>query len=194
MRLLFDDLRRYMSHVRDSIARHRGSLVRFILIDRVVRLERDHRIAAMSLPSLSLDALSFHFPARAVVPASLLIESFAQAATILLEVSGDFRAKAIPAIIDNAKFSREVVPGHELKIEAEIDQRREDGAILRLSATQRDVRCAVARMTMVRAPLESYYPPESLWMYRDMYAQWLSGAELVGFDSHPLDRLGHVLA
>jgi 3-hydroxyacyl-[acyl-carrier-protein] dehydratase len=183
-----------MSRVRGIAARHRGSPVRLILIDRVVRLERDHRIAAMSLPSLTLDALSFHFPARAVLPASLLIESFAQAATILLEVSAEFRTKAIPAIIENAKFSREVVPGHELKIEAEIDQRREDGALVCLSAIQRDVRCAAARMTMVRAPLASYYPPESMWMYREMYAQWLSGAELVGFDSHPLDHLGHVLA
>lgn len=163
--------------------------MRFLLLDRVDRLERGRRIEAFRGVSLTEDYFSEHFPGNPIVPASLLVESFAQAATCLLETSSAFSKKAVPGFIHAAKFHRPVVPGHELSIEMTIDSTSEDATMVSGIARQREERCATIKLGMITTPFDQYVPRVYRRYYLGIYDTWLRGAELVGFDDDPLEVL-----
>jgi hypothetical protein len=129
-----------------------------------------------------------------MLPASALLESFAQTATILLETSGDFTRKAFPAYMTGARFPRPARPPAPLRLTMRVSQQSEDGAVLEGEARQDGARCATCTMGMVLAPLADFYPGAHLEDYRDLFRQWLAGAALEGFETHPLERLDHVRA
>jgi 3-hydroxyacyl-[acyl-carrier-protein] dehydratase len=160
--------------------------MRFILIDRVLKIERSKSIEACRKVSLSDDIFADHFPGNPIMPASLIIESFAQAATILLESSSEFRDKAVPGYISNAKFHRAVVPGHDLMIQMRIESVSEEAAVLSGIAQQRDKKCASITLGMVTTPLDGFIPGEFLRFYLSIYDFWLRDCELAGFERHPL--------
>ena len=165
--------------------------MRFLLLDRVHRLERGKRIEASRGVSLSEDYFAEHFPGNPILPASLLFESFAQAATCLLEVSSGFAKKAVPGFIQSAKFHRPVVPGHDLTIEMRVESLAEDAVLLAGTARQRDQRCATVTLGMVTTPLEEFVPTAFHPFYLSIYETWLRGAVLEGFDGDPLEALRH---
>src|SRR6185503_6738831 len=127
-----------------------------------------------------------------IVPASLLFESFAQAATCLLETSCAFRLKAVPGFVHSAKFHRPVVPGHELKIQVSVESSTEDATLVYGIAHQREQRCATIKLGMVTAPFDAFIAPQFRPFYLSIYDTWLRGAHLEGFDSDPLEVLRHV--
>jgi 3-hydroxyacyl-[acyl-carrier-protein] dehydratase len=163
--------------------------MRFLLLDRVDRLERSKRIEAARSVSLTEDYFSEHFPGNPIVPASLVFESFAQAATCLLEISSDFRKKAVPGFIHSAKFHRPVVPGHELSIHMAVESSAEDATMVSGTATQRDQRCATIKLGMITAPFDEFVPRRFRSFYLSIYDVWLRGATLEGFDGDPLRDL-----
>jgi len=163
--------------------------LRFLLLDRVDRLERGKRIEASRSVSLTEDVFSAHFPGNPIVPASLVVESFAQAATCLLETSSSFARKAVPGFIHSAKFHRAVVPGHELSIEMTVESSGEDATMLSGLARQCQERCATIKLGMITAPFDQYVPGRYRPFYLGIYDIWLRGAELVGFDGDPLEVL-----
>ena len=136
----------------------------------------------------------FHFPRRPVLPASTLLECFAQTGTILLEASHGFTRKALPGYVSDAKFYRMVRPGAEVRVELTAEQWSADAAVLRARAEQDGVKCAAATLGMLTAPLSEFYGPEHLPAYRAMYERWLSQATLEGFYPHPLESLSHACA
>jgi len=163
--------------------------LRFLLIDRVDLLERGKRIEASRGVSLTEDYFSEHFPGNPIVPASLVFESFAQAATCLLEISSGFGKKAVPGFIHSAKFHRAVVPGHELAIEMTVESSGEDATMLSGIARQGEGRCATIKLGMITAPFDAYVPRRYRPFYLGIYDIWLRGADLVGFDGDPLEAL-----
>jgi len=167
--------------------------VRLLYIDHVTRLRRADSIEATLLLSPDEPIFSVHFPGNPMLPASLLIECLAQAATILIEASTEFTRKAFPATIRDAKFRRAIRPPHPLFVRVSVTQWAEEGALLQCQATQDDKVCAVCTLGMMTAPLHEFYGPEHAAAYRAMYTSWLDGAALEGFETHPLDPLRHVL-
>jgi 3-hydroxyacyl-[acyl-carrier-protein] dehydratase len=165
--------------------------MRFLMLDRVDRLERAKRIEACRGISLTEDYFSEHFPGYPIVPASLLFESFAQAATCLLETSCGFRKKAVPGFVHSAKFHRPVVPGHELKIQVSVESSTEDATLVYGIAHQREQRCATIKLGMVTAPFDDFIPRQFRSFYLSIYDIWLRGAQLDGFDGDPLEVLRH---
>lgn len=163
--------------------------MRFLLLDRVDRLERGTRIEASRSVSLTEDYFSEHFPGNPIVPASLLIESFAQAAGCLLETSCGFRKKAVPGFIHSAKFHRPVVPGYELAIEMTVESSSEVATLVSGIARQRQERCATIKLGMVTAPFDEFVSLAFRRFYLGIYDTWLRDAELTGFESHPLEVL-----
>jgi hypothetical protein len=127
------------------------------------------------------------------MPASLLIEIAAQAATILLECSSAFHNKAFVGYISHAKFRREVVPGHEILVESSVEHSADDAALLRSSIRQRDSRCASIKLGMVLSPLETFLERRYMADYLDLYRVWLQGSLLQGFERNPLLELGDAL-
>lgn len=93
----------------------------FLLVDRVVELEPNKRILAYKHVSINEPFFQGHFPGRAVMPGVLVVEAMAQAGGLLTQLSksaDDDPEQAFYLVkIDNAKFSRMVVPGDRLDLE-----------------------------------------------------------------------------
>ena len=168
--------------------------MRLLFVDHVLELVCRRRVVAALTLSADEEVFALHFPANPVLPASMLMESFAQTATVLLEVSSGFTRKGLPGFIQNAKFRRPVRPGARLVIEMDVDQWNDEGAVLQGRATQAGSRCAECTLGIVSAPLTDFYGPEHAGAYRMMYGRWLAGAALDGFATHPLEDLARALA
>ena len=94
----------------------------FLLVDRVVSLERGKRIHAYKNVTLNEPFFQGHFPSRPVMPGVLVIEAMAQAGGLLTQLSQPKDAchdgKLFYLVkVDNARFSRMVVPGDQLDSE-----------------------------------------------------------------------------
>jgi 3-hydroxyacyl-[acyl-carrier-protein] dehydratase len=168
--------------------------MRVLWVDRLLELRFAERVVtALELPADD-PIFAHHFPLRPVLPASVLLEAFAQAATILLETSHAFRRKAIPGYFTAAKFRRAIRPGARLVIEMLVEQWSPEGAVLRGRADQDGAPCASCTLGMYTAPIEEFYGAEHLPPYRAMYERWLTGAVVEGFEPHPLESLSHAIA
>ena len=93
--------------------------MRFIFVDRVVSLVRNERITALRQLTAAEEIFQQHFPGNPMLPASLIIEACAQAATMLLETSSGFESKAFVGFVEKAKFRRQVRPNDEVRLEIE---------------------------------------------------------------------------
>ena len=78
----------------------------------------------VALKNVSIDEPFFqgHFPDKKIMPGVLIVEAIAQAGGILLyhSIPDPERKFVVLSKIDNAKFRRPVVPGDQLRLEAEI--------------------------------------------------------------------------
>ena len=94
----------------------------FLLIDRVVEMEKGKSIVAIKNVSYNEPFLPGHFRLYLVMPGVLLIEALAQAGGVLIFHSIPEPEKVILFLskVDNAKFRKPVVPGDQLRLEAEI--------------------------------------------------------------------------
>ncbi|GAB2620553.1 3-hydroxyacyl-ACP dehydratase FabZ [Novilysobacter erysipheiresistens] len=93
----------------------------FLLVDRVVELEPNKRVLAYKNVTANENFFNGHFPGQPVMPGVLVVEALAQAGGLLTQLSrdgDDTQAKLFYLVkIDNAKFSRMVVPGDRLDLE-----------------------------------------------------------------------------
>lgn len=94
----------------------------FLLIDRVIEIQRKQRIVAIKNVTINEPFFAGHFPNLPIMPGVLIVEAIAQAggALLLTEVE-DPKGKLIMFTgIERAKFRRPVVPGDQLRIEVEL--------------------------------------------------------------------------
>ncbi len=98
----------------------------FLLVDRVLEIEKGVRIRALKNVTINEPFFSGHFPARPVMPGVLMLEALAQAAALLSFASLDSDPPEDMVVyfagIDNARFKRPVGPGDQLILEATIDR------------------------------------------------------------------------
>ena len=98
----------------------------FLLVDRVIELEKGKRIVALKNVSMNEPFFTGHFPHRPVMPGVLMLEALAQAAALLafdtLGVTPDDKTVYYFAGIDGARFKRPVEPGDQLMLHAELDR------------------------------------------------------------------------
>ena len=102
--------------------------MRWIWIDRFLEFQPGKSARAMKNLSLAEDYFAEHFPGYPVMPASLILEGLAQTGGILVGEVNDFREKVVLAKIPKASFRREVFPGEQVTLIAEIILLREEGA------------------------------------------------------------------
>ena len=99
----------------------------FLLVDRVVEFEKDKRVLAYKNVTCNEPFFTGHFPGRPVMPGVLVVEALAQAGGLLTQLSRDPGAGDGQTFylvkVDNAKFSRMVVPGDKLELEVELKRR-----------------------------------------------------------------------
>src|SRR5215467_3263463 len=91
----------------------------FLLIDKVVEMERFKRIVAIKCVTINEGFFQGHFPDKPVMPGVLILESRAQAGGLLLLQEIPDREKKLMylASMSDVKFRRPVVPGDQLRIE-----------------------------------------------------------------------------
>ena len=98
----------------------------FLLVDRVLELEKGKRIRALKNVTINEPFFTGHFPHRPVMPGVLMLEAMAQAAALLafdmLGVVPDHKTVYYFAGIDRARFKRPVEPGDQLILEVELDR------------------------------------------------------------------------
>jgi 3-hydroxyacyl-[acyl-carrier-protein] dehydratase len=96
----------------------------FLLVDRVLELEKGVRIKAVKNVTINEPFFPGHFPHRPVMPGVLMLEALAQAAAILsFETAGqlpDEKTVYYFAGIDGARFKRPVEPGDQLVMEVNL--------------------------------------------------------------------------
>jgi 3-hydroxyacyl-[acyl-carrier-protein] dehydratase len=100
----------------------------FLLVDRVLEIEKGVRIKALKNVTYNEPFFPGHFPIRPVMPGVLMLEALAQAAAVLSfdAIDGEPGDDMVVyfAGIDNARFKRPVGPGDQLILEATIDRQK----------------------------------------------------------------------
>lgn len=129
----------------------------FLLVDRVVKFERDKTLLAIKNVTINEPFFAGHFPVRAVMPGVLIVEALAQAAAILASFSTDWvpdESLFYLGSIENTRFKKIVVPGDQLKLDVEVLKRRSNIWKFRGIATVDNEVACTTEMTSAEGKVE----------------------------------------
>lgn len=138
----------------------------FLLIDRIVEVERKTRIVAIKNVTINEPHFQGHFPDYPIMPGVLMVEAIAQAGGTLLLTEIPDRADKLMVFtgIDNAKFRRPVVPGDQVRIEVKVLQWRSRAVkMLGIATVDGKVVCEATVMCQLvpRGPAKAAPPTEA---------------------------------
>jgi len=95
----------------------------FLLIDRVLELDKGKRVVAIKAVTANEPQFTGHFPGRPIMPGVLMVEAMAQAGAVAVLSLPENRGKlALFAGIDECRFRRTVLPGDTLRIEVTVEK------------------------------------------------------------------------
>ena len=95
----------------------------FLLVDRIVAIEEDRRIVGIKNVTFNEPFFQGHWPDQPVMPGVLLIEALAQIAGVLLLRRIEYSGKlTLLVALEKTKLRRAVVPGDQVRLEAEIER------------------------------------------------------------------------
>ena len=94
----------------------------FLLVDRVLSLEKAKTIAALKNVTYNEEFFQGHFPGIRIMPGVLVVEAMAQAGGILLynSIPDPEKKFVLFSKIDNMKFRKPIVPGDQIRLECEL--------------------------------------------------------------------------
>lgn len=96
----------------------------FLLVDRVIEVEKGQRIVGYKNISVNEDFFNGHFPGKAIMPGVLIVEALAQLSGILGFITEGTRPSDgtihYLAGSNNVRFKRPVVPGDQLRMESRV--------------------------------------------------------------------------
>ncbi len=101
--------------------------MRFVLIDRIVELNRGKSLVAIKNLSLAEEYLADHFPGFPVMPGVLMLEAMTQAGAWLIREQEDFAHSLI--VLKQArtiKYGSFVEPGRSLQVRVELISQDEE--------------------------------------------------------------------
>ncbi|AUJ29362.1 MAG: 3-hydroxyacyl-ACP dehydratase FabZ [Liquorilactobacillus hordei] len=123
-----------------------------IYIDYVDELVAGESIVATKNVTINESFFRGHFPGNPVMPGVLIIETLAQAASILILKSPEFFGKtAYLGAIHKAKFRRVVRPGDVLKLHITLTKKKENMGIVETKAVVNGENACVAELMFVVA-------------------------------------------
>lgn len=126
----------------------------FLLIDRVIEMERKKRIVAIKNVTANEPQFTGHFPDYPIMPGVLTIEAMAQTGGVLLLTEYPDRAERLMVFtgIEEARFRRPIVPGDQVRIEVEVLAWRPKFSKIRGVATVEGQLAASAVLTCALLP------------------------------------------
>ncbi len=129
----------------------------FLLVDRVIRLEKGK--SAVGIKNVTFNEPQFpgHFPDNPVMPGVAIVESMAQSAAILVNYTLDLIDQPISIYllgVDDARFRKMVVPGDVLELRMTVLRRRGKVWKMRGLAYVGDALAAEATITALWEPGE----------------------------------------
>jgi 3-hydroxyacyl-[acyl-carrier-protein] dehydratase len=134
--------------------------MRWIWIDKFIAFEHGRRAISIKNVSLAEEHVHDHFPGYPIHPPTLMIEGMAQTGGVLVGEAFDFREKVVLAKVTRAKFYCHVVPGDQIRLEANvIGEIRMEGALIEGRITRNgdlvaEIQMMFAHLDQSRAPLE----------------------------------------
>jgi 3-hydroxyacyl-[acyl-carrier-protein] dehydratase len=127
----------------------------FLLVDRVLELEKGKRIKALKNVTINEPFFVGHFPHRPVMPGVLMLEAMAQVAALLafdaLDTTPTEKTIYYFAGIDGARFKRPVEPGDQLVMDVTLDRMK--SGIFKFKGTARvddQIACEAELMCTMR--------------------------------------------
>ena len=167
--------------------------MRWIWIDKFIAFEHGRRAVSVKNVSLAEDHLHDHFPGYPVHPPTLMIEGMAQTGGVLVGEAFDFREKVVLAKVSRAKFYCHVVPGDQIRLEANvIGEIRPEGALIEGRITRNgdlvaEIQMMFAHLDQSRAPLEL---GEENFVFTEDFIRMLRMRQLNHLDPPPADHVG----
>lgn len=94
----------------------------FLLVDRVLSLEPGKTIVALKNVTVNEPFFQGHFPDVRIMPGVLIVEALAQAGGILVyhSIPDPENKLVLLGKIDNTRFRKPVIPGDQLRLEADL--------------------------------------------------------------------------
>lgn len=153
--------------------------MKYLFIDKILKVVLNKELAAIKCTCIAEDYFSEHFPGFPVMPGTLQIEAIAQAATALIEISCDYKYKAILLMVEKAKFRKIIKPGQQLFINVEIISQNEDSIFVEGTITSEEKRVMECNIIMGRADRNIFYPLKTRHLIEAMYDSWLQNTEII---------------
>lgn len=100
-----------------------------LLVDRIIECDDEKHIVGIKNVTATEPCFQGHFPGAPVMPGVYQLEAMAQTGGVLLNrIAGTAGVIAYFMAIDKARFRKVVKPGDQLRIEAEVTQKRRRAA------------------------------------------------------------------
>lgn len=108
--------------------------MRFILLDRILRMENGKEGSFLKNVTQSEDYFTDHFPESPIMPGALILESFNQASQFLLGYARDFICYPELKQVTKVSFKHYVLPGDQLHVNLKIVEESEAEAVIKATA------------------------------------------------------------
>ena len=98
----------------------------FIMIDKVIKWDKKKSLQAIKIVSINEPYFQGHFPGKPIFPGVLILESMAQASSLIISDFVDNPSKKLAYLskVLNFKIHKNVIPGDQLYIEAKLLQHK----------------------------------------------------------------------
>lgn len=109
----------------------------FLLVDRVDIIKPNEEAVGLKNITMNEPQFTGHFPENPVMPGVLIIEAMAQTAavTVMSNQEEGHKKSVFFMSVENAKFRKPVLPGHQLKMHVVKEQERRNVYRFRGEAT-----------------------------------------------------------